>query len=338
MSASDPRPLPPCQPSGARRDRRRFLMQVGLLLGSGALPFVAPKLLARKPRRLEASRPALGTWVRVVVNDGDPGRASRAVERAFEAIQLVDAQMSIHRADSQVTRVNLAAGEETVPVDPAVLGVVERSLAASRRTRGLYDATVLPLMRLFGFYGSGRDRYPSDREIAAALDVTGWRHVIVDRPSGRLGLAKRGVALDLGSIGKGWALDKAVEALRSEGVTSALVDVGGNVFGLGVPDDGEEGWSVGVIHPGTGRVDRVFTLRDAAVATSGNSEQSHFLGRVRVGHLLDALRGRPASGYLSATAEARSGVESDLFSTVAFLLGPDRFRGYPGALDAHFIG
>ncbi len=319
-------------------DRRRFLLSLGLLAGAGALPFAVPRLLKRKSVRLETARPALGTWVRVVVNDTDPERASRAVGRAFDAIREVDGQMSIHRHDSQISSVNRAAGEGSVPVDPAVLLVTERAVDAARRTDGVYDPTVLPLMRLFGYYDSRRNRYPTDREISATLERTGWRHVIVDRPAGRLGLAKRGVALDLGSIGKGWALDRAVDAIRAEGVASALVDVGGNVYGMGVPDEGAEGWSVGVLHPLTGRVDRVFTLRDAAVATSGNHEQSHMLGNVRVGHLLDARRARPADGQLSSTAEARTGVESDLCSTVSFLLGPDRFRGFPGALAAHFIG
>jgi thiamine biosynthesis lipoprotein len=193
-------------------------------------------------------------------------------------------------------------------------------------------------MRLYGFYGAARDRYPSDREIAAALEVTGHRHVAVDRAGGRLGLLRRGAALDLGSIGKGWALDRAVDALRGAGVHSGLVDVGGNVYALGAPRESAAGWSVGVVHPATGRIERVLVLRDGAVATSGNGEQSHLQGKLRVGHLFDARRGRPSDGHLAVSVEAGTGVESDMLSTVAFLLGPDRFRGYPGALASHFIG
>jgi thiamine biosynthesis lipoprotein len=95
---------------------------------------------------------------------------------------------------------------------------------------------------------------------------------------------------------------------------------------------------VGVLHPVTKQVDRVFTLRDAAVATSGNYEQFRILSGLRVGHLFDARRGRPADGHLSASVLAQSGVESDVMSTVSFLLGPSAFRGWPGALGVHFIG
>jgi thiamine biosynthesis lipoprotein len=331
--------MSPPQEVGRRTDRRRFLAQLGLLAGVGAgLPFFRSSVLAKKLHRIETARPALGTWVRVVVQDPDPDRASRAAERAFAAIRRVDAQMSIHRTDSQIARVNAAAGQATVSVDEAVVDVVARAVEEARRTDGVYDPTVLPLMRLYGYYHSGQDRYPSDAEVRDALAVTGYRRVAVDRAGGRIGLLTRGAALDLGSIGKGWALDRAVDGLKAEQVHAGLVDVGGNVYGLGSPEDSEAGWSVGVLHPGTGKMDRVFLLKDAAVATSGNYEQSRVLGQVRVGHLFDARRGRPASGHLSASVVSRTGTESDVLSTVAFLLGPDRFQGHPGALETHFIG
>lgn len=340
MTETDPHHVvSPLKEAGRRTDRRRFLAQLGLLAGAGAgLPFLRSSVLAKRLHRIETARPALGTWVRVVVQDPDPDRAERAAERAFAAIRRVDAQMSIHRADSQIARVNAAAGKGTVPVDGAVLDVVARAVEEARRTDGVYDPTVLPLMRLYGYYQSGRDRYPSDAEIGEALSVTGHRHVALDRTGSRIGLLRRGAALDLGSIGKGWALDRAVDGLRAERVHSGLVDVGGNVYGLGAPEESEAGWSVGVLHPETGKMDRVFLLRDAAVATSGNYEQSRVLGHVRVGHLFDAHRGRPAGGHLSASVVARTGTESDALSTVAFLLGPDRFRGHPGVLETHFIG
>lgn len=327
--------VPPTRPN--RQDRRSFLAQVGTLAGLSAFaPFVHTSL-PRKMQRVEVGRSALGTWVRVVVQDGDLVRANRAAEAGFAAIRRVDAQMSIHRPDSQLARVNAAAGEGTVPVDVAVLDVIGLACDAAASTNDVYDPTVLPLMRLYGFYGSRRDRYPSDREIAGALAVMGHHHVVVDRPGGRLGLAKRGVSLDFGSIGKGWALDKAIEAIRAEGVESALVDVGGNVYALGTPSPEAEGWSVGVVHPATGRIDRTLVLRDKAVGTSANHEQNHMLGEVKVGHLLDARHGRPADGHLSASVVARTGTESDMLSTVAFLLGPNQFHDFR-ALESYFIG
>ena len=160
----------------------------------------------------------------------------------------------------------------------------------------------------------------------------------VNRAAGTLGLTRRGAGLDLGSIGKGWAVDRAVAALEDEGIESGLVDVGRNVYGLGTPRDHSSGWPVGVIHPVTGAVERVFMLRDRAVATSGNAEQHHAQGGTLVGHLLDARRGRPGVGPLSATVLARTGTDADGISTVAFLLGAERLRGWPEPLAVHVIG
>ena len=318
--------------------RRRFLAQLGILAGVGVMaPFVR-KSLAKRIERVEVGRPALGTWVRVVVQDGDAERASRAIEKAFAAIRLVDEQMSIHRPDSQLAKVNAAAGRGAIVVDISVLNVIGIACESARRTQDMYDPTILPLMKLYGFYSSGHESYPSDREIAETLDKMGSRHVLIDRARGTLGLTKSGVALDFGSIGKGWALDRAVDAIKSEGISSALVDVGGNVYALGAPDDNAQGWSVGIVHPVSGGIEKTFILRDMAVSTSANSEQNRMLGHIRVGHLFNAKQGRPADGHLSATVTSRTGVHSDVLSTVAFLLGPDKFRDYPGAVESHFIG
>lgn len=317
--------------------RRRFLASLGLLAGAGILGPLLRSFPSRSRGAIEAGRPALGTWTRISVREADGARARRGIERAFAAIRLVDAQMSIHRADSQVSRASARAGRGPVAADPAVTHVVAMAVDAAARSGGIYDPTILPLMRLYGFYDSGRNRFPSDREIAAALEITGWRHLRVDAGEGTLGLDRAGMAIDLGSIGKGWALDRAVEGLRTEKIDCALVDVGGNVYGLGAPEESPEGWSVGVLHPVTGRLERTFHLRDSAVATSGNTEQTRALGGIRVGHLFDARGGRPANGHLSVSVQARTGVESDYLSTVAFLLGPDRFHGFSEVLATHFV-
>jgi thiamine biosynthesis lipoprotein len=313
-------------------------MSLGLLAGAGAAAPLLARVSDARAAAVEVSRPGLGTWIRIVARDHDRARAARAIEHAFQAIARVDAQMSIHRDDSELARVNHAAGEAAVPVSADLLDVVERARAAADRSRGIYDPTLLPLMRAYGFYCDGAAQWPSERALAHALDVVGSRGIAIDRVAGMLGLARRGAGFDLGSIGKGWAVDRAADALRASGIRSGLVDIGGNVYGLGTPDGLEQGWRVGVFHPVTRQVDQVFLLRDQAVATSGNYEQYRILSGVRVGHLFDAKRGRPAAGHLSASVQAASGVESDVMSTAAFLLGPDAFRDWPGALRTHFIG
>jgi thiamine biosynthesis lipoprotein len=311
-----------------------------MLAGAGSLiPLVRARGVATSAApRLEAGRPALGTWLRVVVRHPDHAVARAAIEDAFAAVRTVDTQMSVHRADSQLSRVNAEAGRAMTQVDVALLDVVSMACAASVRSGGIYDPTVLPLMRLYGFYGSGVTAPPRARDVDAVLARMGAGEVELDRATQRLALRREHAGLDLGSIGKGWAVDRAVDAIRARGVRSGLVDLGGNVYGLGSPDEDAPGWSVGVFHPVTGQLSKVFVLHDTAVATSGNTEQSHLLGQLRIGHLFDAKSGLPANGHLSASVVTRTAVESDICSTVSFLLGPDRFHGWPGVLDSHFIG
>jgi len=323
--------------------RRRFLLSLGALAGGAALaPMIAriPAIatLGGRMGRVETSRPGLGTWIRIVARHPEPGTAERAIARAYAAIDRVDAQMSVHRPDSELSRVNAAAGEHAVRVIGALIEVVGRARRDAIETNGVHDPTVLPLMKLYGFYDSDRTHLPSDHEIAATLACMGPGMVEIDANAGTIALTRRGAALDLGSIGKGFAIDRAVDALRSEGVENALVDVGRNVYGLGVPQDDAEGWRVGVLHPVTGAVDRVFTLRGTAIATSGNYEQWRTLDGVRVGHLMNAHLGRPANTHLSASVLASSGLASDENSSRAFLAGEASVRHAEGVLATHFIG
>jgi thiamine biosynthesis lipoprotein len=339
MARSQPSSFPPAGPPAGRKvfTRRNFLAGLGLLAGAGVLAPVLRRAQRPSVASVDAGRPLLGTWMRIVARHPDRDHAMRAVERAFAAVNAVDAQMSVHRADSELSRLNHAAGQGPVRVSPALLEVVEQACAGARRSGGLYDPTVLPLMTLFGFYGPGRVSLPTTTEVDRALTAVAFEDVQVDRGAGTIALARHGMGLDLGSIGKGWAVDRAVDALRAEGVRSGLVDAGGNVYGLGVPEDGTEGWSVALFHPRTGRAERTFILRDAAVATSANHERYRTIAGHRLGHIFDAKRGTPADGHVSVSVLARTGVESDQMSTTAFLLGPDRFRGWPGSLDTLFL-
>jgi thiamine biosynthesis lipoprotein len=338
MPRPSPSPILPLDPpAGSALSRRRFLATIGLVAAAGALAPVLRRVGTRAMSSVEAARPLLGTWVRVVARHPDRERARRAVGRAFAAFRDVDRQMSVHRTDSDLAQLNRAAGIAPARVPPALLEVIAQADACARRSGGLYDVTVLPLMTLYGFYGPARAAMPTTREIDHALAVTGWEGVTIDHRAGTVSLARRGMGIDLGSIGKGWAIDRAVEAMRAEGVTSGLVDAGGNVYGLGVPDEGAKGWPVALFHPLTGRTVHVWTLRDQAVATSANNECFRVITGRRCGHLLDARRGVPADGHVSATVLARSGLESDHNSTAAFLLGPSRFQNWPGVLETLFL-
>lgn len=272
------------------------------------------------------ARLMLGTIVNITVHHHDLEWTYTAIEKAFTAIEKVDRVMSIHRPESDLSLVNKSAGNRKIAVDPSLCDVLEASARISLLTNGAYDVGCLTVMKLFGFYSDSgkKNHYPSDRQIHTALDCTGQRFTVVDHKKHEVGLAKAGAGVDLGSIGKGYAVDRAGDALKSAGIKNALIDIGGNILALGRPSTDEAGWRVAIKNPGnkTNPYFEILTLKDCAIATSGNYEQFVTLDGRRVGHLFDMRKVCPADNGTSVTVMAKSATLADALSTSAFLLGP----------------
>lgn len=270
----------------------------------------------------QESRPMLGTLINIRIHHSDTRVASQASAAAFEAIREVDRVMSIHRPDSDLSRVNRLAGSESVVVPAMLTEVMQIANRVHELSGGAYDVTCLPLMRLYGFYDSGVRHYPSDRQVLTTLDAVGQRFVSLNSETNELGITHAGSGIDLGSIGKGFAVDRAVDTLRAHGIKNALVDAGGNIYAMGDAAEHETGWSVAIRNPmNVGAYFETLTLKDMAVATSGNYEQAVVLDGRRVGHHLDMRDGRPADARLSTTIVATTAVLADALSTPNFVLG-----------------
>lgn len=334
-------------PNSAGHLTRREVLKV-LTTGLGAGLLTAGGLVrwrrAQACAVLRQSRPMLGTLATITIHHPELREAEAAMTQAFAAIEQVDRVMSVHRADSDLSAVNRAAGRAMVTVDPALCAVLGTAMAVHAASDGAYDVTCLPVMRLYGFYASGHAHYPRDREIYDALDAVGQRWVTVDADACAVGLTRAGAGIDLGSIGKGYAVDRAGDALRAAGIMDALIDVGGNCLAMGAPraDGRSHGWRVAVRNPTDGLDAQYFEtilLRDAAVATSGNYEQQVRLDGRTVGHLFDMRTAHPAQRGVSATVVAATATMADALSTTAFLLGPEgREQLAPMARTVYFHG
>jgi thiamine biosynthesis lipoprotein len=187
-------------------------------------------------------------------------------------------------------------------------------------------------VKLWGFQG-GTPSLPSEEEIAGARALVGSEKIIWGEHSPRIGLPP-GMELDLAGIAKGYAVDRCAMILRSYGVTSALVNLGGNMYAIGAPP-GKESWTIGIRDPvATDAVIGSFSLRDAAVATSGNYENFVEIDGKRYGHIIDPRTGYPVDHVLSVTVVASTALEADALSTGFFVLGPDKaaeaLDGLPG--------
>jgi thiamine biosynthesis lipoprotein len=243
---------------------------------------------------------------------------------AFEEIARVEAALSSYRPTSEISRINGSAVRGPVVTDPEVFGVIEQALHYSRRSDGAFDITVGALMRAWGFF---RDdgHYPSLDELAEARAKVGWQHVALDNAKRSIRFLTPGIELDLGGIGKGFALDRAAHTLRRHGVTAALLGAGqSSYYAIGAPPD-TEGWAITVHDPDDpARALSTVPLRDRSLSTSGNDQKSFWLDGRKYSHIIDPRTGEPATGMMQVTVTARTAADSDALATALFVLGPER--------------
>lgn len=267
--------------------------------------------------------PVMGTLLEATVWGLDDEAAGTVMRAVRAAVGRVDTLMSNYRDDSDISRVNRAAGTgEWVAVDTATLHVVEAALRVARSSGGAFDPTVGPAVDVWGFYREqGAVPVAGALDSARALVDHGRVHTRASPPAIRL--ATHGMRLDLGAIGKGYAVDRALAAAAGSGASGLMIDLGGNIGVAGRPPGGGD-WPLGLRHPRReGRAFAVFEVGAGAVATSGDYERFFVVDGVRYAHILDPRSGRPVQGIASVSVLAPTGTDSDALSTTLFVLGPD---------------
>lgn len=257
-----------------------------------------------------------------VYGEGAPEAAREAKER----LQGLDALWSATSEGSDVARLNSSAGE-AVALAPETMRLLRLSEAVREETKGALDVTLLPLLKLWGFSG-GVHRVPTAEEIEAARALTGAGKLKLDEAAGTARLEK-GSSVELGAVAKGYAGELVAAELKSRGVRSALLDLGGNIEAVGMREDGTP-WRVGLRNPFGGALLGTVAVTDAAVVTSA-IDQRFFTDEAgnRYWHILDPATGKPAaSGLASATVVASSGGRADALSTALFVMGADRAAAF----------
>jgi thiamine biosynthesis lipoprotein len=286
---------------------------------------------------VEVSRPAMACEFKVFLN---AGQYEQGTETALLALDLVDAledQMSVFRPESEISRLNRLAAEGPVEVEPRLFALLELALQLHADTGGAFDVTCGPLWKAWGF-ARREGRVPSDDELAEAMARVGSDLVELDQQQMTVRFRQPGVELNLGSIGKGYALDRFGELLKGAGVNDFLLHGGqSSVLAQGSRLLAEKsasapapfGWSVGLGHP-TRRARRLaeLRLRDRALGTSGTRTQYFRHKGRRYGHILDPRTGEPADELLSATVVAPSGAEADALSTAFYVMGAEKALEY----------
>ena len=267
----------------------------------------------------------MGSFFEVRIGARTPGAIGLA-ETALELVDELEQQLTVYRDDSEISRINATAHLGRVVVEPGLFRLLERAVAIGLETDGAYDVTAGALSEAWGFV-RGPKRVPRPETLADARARTGQHHMRLDPEARTITFDRPGVAINLGSIGKGYAIDRVADLIRSYWwPTSALVHGGrSSLYALGSPPGQLGGrWEVALRSPFDPEVPLgVLRLRNRGMGTSGATFQQFEEGGRVFGHILDPRTGEPATGPASVTVLAPTAAKADALSTAFYLLGAD---------------
>ncbi len=300
------------------------------VLGGAVLIAALYFLLPAKKGLVEVDsgyRLTMGTLVRVVAVAADSDTAKKAAGAALEQLYNVDRLMSVHRDDSEISEVNRQAAKKPVRVSKVTFEVLAKAVEFGRISGGAFDITVGPLVELWHSAGEANSP-PTDIELADARSKVGYEKLILDANQSSVQFAVEGMKLDLGGIAKGYAVDKAVEAMAGCGAIGGMVDAGGNIRCFGTPPQGKKHFSIGLQDPAdtetpvnTGRYLLVLNLTDQSVATSGNYRRFVLIGGKTYSHIISPRTGRSSDELASVTIIAQNATDADALSTAVSVMG-----------------
>jgi thiamine biosynthesis lipoprotein len=304
-------------------DRREFVGAMGACVAGAWRP------LPPRPGRADVSAErwswAMGQPVHLIVFAGSEAEGLDACGAALAELRRVEDRLTLFDDASDLCELNRCAGRAALRVDRDLRAVLELARRFTGTTDGAFNVAVEPLMRAWGFHRP-RTHEPTAAEIGEARDTV--TAAVIDLDGDRALLPSAHTQLDFGGIGVGYAIDRALAVLETRGIRRALLDVSGDIGALGTPP-GESGWSVAIADPARpGGTTAVVRLRDAALATSANTESVVRYGPHVRGHVLNPVTGWPAHALRQASVVARTAVEADALSTALLVSG----RRTPGAL------
>ncbi|MFW6134770.1 MAG: FAD:protein FMN transferase [Elusimicrobiota bacterium] len=239
-----------------------------------------------------------------------------AVEKAFNRMREIENKFNIHKQGTPLYKFNR---NETSITDPEIINNIKLSNEISRASNGAFDITLKPLMELWGFY-NGSNAVPSQKNIEKCLERTGYKKIEIKNNT--VSKKDMNIQIDLGGIIKGYAVDSAAEVLRNEGIKSALIDAGGDVYGFG--EINKRPWGVGIKNPRGEKLIGVLEISGKAVVTSGDYERYFIKNNKRYHHILNPKTGYPAQGVQSVTIIGPDAAFADGLATAVFVMGPDK--------------
>lgn len=280
---------------------------------------------------IEVGRRAMACSFEVFLNAGKHDLSTQIALEALDLVEKLEDQLTVYRNHSEVCEINAVAPRRPIFVETGLYGLLKSSLQLFADTHGAFDITSGPLIQTWGRLRR-EGHLPTDEELSAALERVGSQHVLLDDQNQSVRFLRPGVSINLGGIGKGFALDECAKLFQASRLGDFMIHGGSSsILARGTRQSGsdEHGWRVGVRHPS--RSDRrllEILLVDAAIGTSGAGTQQFYFQGKRYGHIIDPRSGRPAEGVLSTTVVAPDGAVADALSTAFYVLGIEAAEQY----------
>jgi len=255
-----------------------------------------------------------------VIGD-DEDKAQLALDKAIKEIKRIEALLSTYQVNSQVNQVNEMAGISPVKVDEEVFNLIERALKISELTQGAFDLSYGSMDKSFWNFDQGMTHLPSKELAKKAIHLINYKNILLARHNLSVFLAKKGMRIGFGGIGKGYAADQAKKLLVKEGFMNGVVNASGDMCAWGKRADGED-WTVGISNPDFPRdILSEFSLNDSAVATSGNYEKFAIIDGQKYSHTIHPKTGFPIQGIKSVTVFAPFAELADALTTPIAVMG-----------------
>lgn len=266
------------------------------------------------------ARHAMATRFELVLPGDSEASLRAAGEEALAEVERLENQLSLYRPGSEIAQLNARAAHEPVRVSPEVFALLQHAAKLSAETDGSFDITIAPLVRCWGFMGAS-GRMPNPAEVQAACEVVGMDQVLFDSAERTVRFARPGVMLDLGAIGKGYAVERGGAILREAGVTSALFHGGtSTISAIGHPPDAEC-WRVAVDMPDGVALRREIQLCDESLSVSAVWGRQFQSGEQKFGHVINPRTGQPVATAVLAAVVLPAATETDALSTALLTLG-----------------
>jgi len=286
----------------------------GLLVSLPAYGEQTPGYLVSENRAL------MGTEVIIKAVGENRAEMERAVQDAFEEISRLERMMSNFIPTSELSRINQQAGKAPVPVSRELFSVIQKSLYFSGLTEGTFDISFASVGKLWDFRAG---ILPSPEAIAKQLPFVDYRKIRLNEKDSSVYLPYPEMEIGLGGIGKGYAVDRAMDVLTKHGIQDAVVMAGGDMMVKG--KKGKDLWRVGLRDPDDkNKILAVLPLEDQAVSTSGDYERFFIKDGVRYHHIIDTKTGYPARLCRSVTLLAKDATTTDGLTKGVFIMGPER--------------